>query len=131
MMTDPISDMLTRIRNANKASKEKVDIPASKMKEKIVQIFEKEGYISSYKKIEDYKQGILRVFLKYGPNKEKSITEIKRVSKPGLRIYRQWNRLPRVYRGLGIAVISTPRGVIVDSEAREQRLGGEVICTVW
>jgi len=131
MTTDPIADMITKINNANKVYLEKVDIPASKMKEKIIQILEKEGYISSYKKIEDYKQGILRVFLKYGPNKERVITEFKRVSKPGLRIYRDWKNLPKVYNGLGIAIVSTNRGIMTDSEAREQHLGGEIICKIW
>lgn len=131
MVTDSIGDMLTRIRNANQVYLEKVDIPASSLKEKIVQVLEKEGYINSYKKIEDYKQGILRVFLKYGPNKERCITEIKRVSKPGLRMYRSWNKLPRVYDGLGMVIVSTPRGTMTDTEAREQHLGGEVLCSVW
>ena len=131
MVIDPIGDMLTRIRNANQVYKEKVDIPASKIKEKIIQILEKEGFISSYKRIEDYKQGLLRVFLKYGPGRERVIVEINRVSKPGLRKYRSWNKLPRVYNGLGIAMISTSRGIMIDSEAREQHLGGEIICTVW
>ena len=131
MITDPIADMLTRIRNANDRYKEKVDAPASKLKEEILRVFQQEGFISSYKKIEDYKQGILRIYLKYGPHKEKVITGMKRVSKPGLRIYRPCDKLPRVYRGLGVAIVSTSRGVMTDTEARKQHLGGEVICTVW
>lgn len=131
MITDPISDLISRINNANKRYKEKVDIPASKIKEKIVQILEKEGYISSYKKIEDYKQGILRIFLKYTPNKERCLIEIKRISKPGVRRYRKYNEIPKVYNGLGMIIISTSRGIMTDKEAREQHLGGELLCSVW
>ena len=131
MITDPVADMFTRIRNANNTYKEKVDIPSSKFKEEILRILQREGFIASYKKIEDYKQGILRVYFKYGPNKEKVIMGINRISKPGLRIYRTYNKLPRIYRGLGTAIVSTNRGIMTDKEARKQHLGGEVICTIW
>ena len=123
--------MISRINNANERFLEKVDIPASKFKEKIVQLLKEEGYIVSYKKIEDCKQGILRVYLKYTPERERVIKEFKRISKPGLRIYRNWDEIPKVYRGLGTSIISTSKGVITDKFAREQHLGGEVICTVW
>jgi small subunit ribosomal protein S8 len=131
MMTDPIADMFTRIRNANSRYKEKVDVPASKLKEEILRVFQQEGFVSSYKKIEDYKQGILRIYLKYSAHKEKVITGMKRMSKPGLRVYRPCDKLPRVYRGLGEVIISTSRGVMTGKEARKQHLGGEVICAVW
>lgn len=131
MLTDPIADMFSRISNAVNRYKEKVDIPFSGVKEEILRIFQDEGFISSYKKIEDYKQGILRVYLKYGPNREKVILGIRRVSKPGLRIYRTCKTLPRVYRGLGVSIVSTSRGVMADTEARKQNLGGEVICSIW
>ena len=131
MITDPIGDMLCRIRNANSKFEEKVDIPASKVKEQILKIFLKEGFINSYKKIEDHKQGILRIYLKYGADKQKVITDMKRISKPGLRIYRTWDKLPNVYRGLGVALVSTSRGIMAGKEARKQHIGGEVICSIW
>ncbi len=131
MLTDPIADMFARMRNANVRYKEKVDVPASKLKEEILRVFQQEGFINSYKKIEDYKQGILRIYLKYGSRKEKVIAGMKRVSKPGLRIYRPCDKLPRVYRGLGVVIISTSRGVMTGKEARKQHLGGEVICSIW
>ena len=130
-ITDPIADMLTRIRNANSAKHETVDVPASNMKKAIAEILNNEGYIKSYQIIEDGKQGVIRIALKYGNNKEKVISGLKRVSKPGLRIYAGAEELPRVLKGLGIAIISTSKGVLSDKEARKQNIGGEVLAFVW
>ncbi|EAX47589.1 ribosomal protein S8 [Thermosinus carboxydivorans Nor1] len=131
VMTDPIADMLTRIRNASSVYHDKVDIPASKIKEAIARILKEEGFIKDYEVIDDGKQGILRVSLKYGANREKVITGIKRISKPGLRVYAKKDQLPRVLGGLGIAIISTSKGIMTDKQARHQGLGGEVIAYVW
>ncbi len=130
-ITDPIADMLTRIRNANTAKHETVDIPASNMKKAIAEILNNEGYIKGYQIIEDGKQGVIRVTLKYSANKEKVISGIKRVSKPGLRMYASADELPRVLKGLGIAIISTSKGIMTDREARKQNIGGEVLAFVW
>ncbi|HAA90118.1 MAG TPA: 30S ribosomal protein S8 [Peptococcaceae bacterium] len=130
-MTDPIADFLTRIRNANQVYKEQVDIPASKMKKELAEILKREGFIKNYEYIEDGKQGILRLYLKYGPNKEKVITGLKRISKPGLRVYVKKHEIPKVLGGLGIAVISTSKGLMTDKQARKEGLGGEVICYIW
>ena len=130
-ITDPIADMLTRIRNANTAKHETVDIPASNMKKAIAEILNNEGYIKGYQIIEDGKQGVIRVTLKYSANKEKVISGIKRVSKPGLRMYAPADQLPRVLKGLGIAIISTSKGIMTDREARKQNIGGEVLAFVW
>ncbi len=130
-MTDPIADFLTRIRNANTVYKETVEIPASKMKKEMSQILKNEGFIRDYEVIEDGKQGILRLYLKYGPNKEKVITGVKRISKPGLRVYAKKEEIPRVLGGLGIAMISTSQGVMADKQARRCNIGGEVICYIW
>ncbi len=130
-MTDPIADLLSRIRNANEKRKEKVDIPASKIKEGIVRILKEEGFVSHYKKIQDDKQGVIRVYLKYMRNKTRAIREIKRISRPGRRVYVTKEKLPRVCAGLGIAVVSTSRGLMADNEARKQHMGGEVLCYVW
>ena len=130
-LSDPIADMLTRIRNANTAMKEKADIPASRMNEDIAKILKREGYIVDYKFIDNRKQGILRLFLKYGSDRTCTISGLRRASKPGRRIYRKAKELPRVVGGLGIAIISTPRGVLTDKQAREANVGGEVICEVW
>ena len=130
-ITDPIADMLTRIRNANTAKHETVDIPASNMKKAIAEILNDEGYIKGFQIIEDGKQGVIRVTLKYGANKEKVISGIKRVSKPGLRIYAGAEELPRVLKGLGIAIISTSKGVMTDKKARKENIGGEVLAFVW
>ena len=130
-ISDSIADMLTRIRNANQKMKGKVDIPASKLKEKVVKILKEEGYIANYKFISDRKQGILRVYLKYTPSQERVIKGLKRVSRPGRRFYCRCDELPRVYRGLGIAIISTSQGVMTDRKCREVNLGGEVLCYVW
>lgn len=129
-ITDPIADMLTRIRNANTAKHETVDIPASNMKKAIAEILNNEGYIKGYQIIEDGKQGVIRVTLKYS-GKEKVISGIKRVSKPGLRMYAPAEELPRVLKGLGIAIISTSKGIMTDKEARKQHIGGEVLAFVW
>lgn len=131
VMTDPIADFLTRIRNANSVNHEKVEIPASNMKKTLAGILKDEGFIKDFEYIEDGKQGILRLYLKYGPNKQKIITGIKRISKPGLRVYAKKDQVPRVLGGLGIAVISTSQGIMTDKEARKRQLGGEVICYVW
>lgn len=130
-MTDPIADMLTRIRNANTVGHDTVDIPASKMKKSIAGILTEEGYIKGFEVIEDNKQGIIRVTMKYGPAKERVITGIKKISKPGLKVYAKANEVPSVLGGLGIAIISTSNGVISDKEARKLGVGGEVICYVW
>jgi small subunit ribosomal protein S8 len=130
-LSDPIADMLTRIRNANLALNEKADVPASKMNEDIAKILKNEGYIEDYKFIDNQKQGILRIFLKYGPDKSRTIDGLRRRSKPGLRVYRKAKDLPRIVGGLGVAVISTPKGVLTDKQAREANVGGEVICEIW
>ncbi|PCK72437.1 30S ribosomal protein S8-like protein [Paenibacillus larvae subsp. larvae B-3650] len=130
-MSDPIADMLTRIRNANIVRHETVEIPASKVKREIAEILKKEGFIRDAEYIEDNKQGIIRLFLKYGPNSERVITGLKRISKPGLRVYTKSQEIPRVLGGLGIAIISTSKGVMTDKEARQNKAGGEVVCYVW
>ncbi len=130
-ISDPIADMLTRIRNANQAMNEKVDIPASKMNEDIANILKTEGYIADFKIIDNRKQGVLRVFMKYGPQQERIIRGLRRVSKPGRRIYRGAREIPRVMGGLGIAMVSTPKGVMTDKQSREANVGGEIICEVW
>lgn len=131
MLTDPIADFLTRIRNANQANKERVEIPNSRMKRALAEIMKNEGFLRNYDKIEDGKQGILRLYLKYGPNKTKVITGLKRISKPGLRVYVQKDEVPKVLGGLGIAILSTPKGLMTDKQARQDGLGGEVICYIW
>ena len=131
VMTDPIADMLTRIRNANHAKHEFVDIPASKIKKEIANILLEEGYIKGFDVIDDDKQGIIRVELKYQQNKERVITGIKRISKPGLRVYVGKEDTPRVLGGLGIAILSSSKGIVTDKKARKQGVGGEVICYVW
>jgi len=130
-ITDPIADMLTRVRNANSVNKDVVDIPASNLKINIAKTLKDEGFIKEYKIIDNYPQNKVRVYLKYGKDKEKVITGIKRISKPGLRVYVNKDEIPRVLGGLGIAVISTSRGVLTDKEARKEGVGGEVLCYVW
>lgn len=130
-MSDPIADMLTRIRNANTVRHETVEIPASKIKREIAEILKREGFVRDAEYVEDNKQGIIRLFLKYGPNNERVITGLKRISKPGLRVYAKANELPRVLGGLGIAIISTSKGLMTDKQARQANSGGEVICYVW
>ena len=129
-MTDPIADMLTRIRNANQAKHEVVEMPASRLKLEILEVLKNEGYIAEYEKIEDGKQGVIKVTLKY-VNKERVIKGIKRISKPGLRVYAKSTELPQVLNGLGVAIISTSNGVMTDREARKNKLGGEVVAFVW
>ena len=130
-MSDVIADMLTRIRNANDAKHATVDIPASNMKKSIADILVEEGYVKSYQVIEDGKQGVIRVALKYTAGKQKVIRGIRRVSKPGLRIYAGYEDMPKVMNGLGIAIVSTSKGIVSDKEARKLGVGGEVICYVW
>ena len=130
-VTDSIADMLTRIRNANAAKHDTVKIPASNMKRAIAQILLEEGYIKSYRVHEDDKQGEIEIVLKYGPNKSKVLTGLRRVSKPGLRIYSSCEELPRVMRGLGVAILSTPKGVMTDKSARKANVGGEVLAYIW
>ncbi|TJX62300.1 30S ribosomal protein S8 [Soehngenia saccharolytica] len=131
MMTDPIADMLTRIRNANNAKHDSVDIPASKIKKEIARILLDEGFIKGFDVIDDGKQGIIRIDLKYGKNGEKIISGIKRISKPGLKVYAKSEELPRVLGGLGIAIVSTSKGIMTDRQARKENVGGEVICYIW
>ena len=130
-MSDVIADMLTRIRNANNAKHDTVDIPASNMKKAIADILVDEGYIKNVQIIEDNKQGVIRVTLKYGPNKSKILQGLRRVSKPGLRIYANSKDMPRVMNGLGIAIVSTAKGIMTDKQARALNIGGEVLCFVW
>ena len=131
-ITDPIADMLTRIRNANNAKHDTVDVPASNMKKAIAQILLDEGYIKNFQTINDGTQGVIRITLKYiQPGKEKAITGLRRVSKPGLRVYAGADELPRVLRGLGIAIVSTSKGVMTDKKARQAHVGGEVLAFVW
>jgi len=130
-VTDPVADLLTRIRNANAANHETVEAPASKLNLELVKILESEGFIKGYEMVRDAKFPTIRVQLKYGPRKEKVITNLKRVSKPGRRTYAKRDAIPRVLRGLGIAIISTSKGVMTDREARRLGIGGEVICYVW
>jgi small subunit ribosomal protein S8 len=130
-MTDPVADMLTRIRNANTVGHSSVDIPASKMKKSIAEILMQEGYIKGFNIINDGKQGIIRVQMKYGADKEKVISGLKKISKPGLKVYAKSDEVPRVLGGLGIAIISTSSGILSDKEARKLGVGGEVICYVW
>jgi len=131
VMTDPIADMLTRIRNANVARHEKLEFPASNVKKEIADILKREGFIRDYEFIEDNKQGVLRIFLKFATNDQRVITGLKRISKPGLRVYAKANELPKVLNGLGIAIVSTSKGVLSDKEARSQAIGGEVLAYIW
>ncbi|MFC4323825.1 30S ribosomal protein S8 [Litchfieldia salsa] len=131
VLTDPIADMLTRIRNANMVRHEKLEIPASKIKKDIADILKREGFVRDVEFIEDNKQGIIRIFLKYGSNNERVITGLKRISKPGLRVYAKADEVPRVLNGLGIALVSTSQGVLTDKEARQKQAGGEVLAYVW
>ena len=130
-ITDSIADMLTRIRNANSAKHDTVQIPASNIKKAIAQILVDEGYIKSFKVIEDGKQGVIEIALKYGPNKSQVITGLRRVSKPGLRIYSNCEDMPKVQNGLGIVILSTSKGIMTDKDARKANVGGEVLAFVW
>ncbi|GEN34802.1 MULTISPECIES: 30S ribosomal protein S8 [Aneurinibacillus] len=131
VMTDPIADMLTRIRNANMVRHEKLEVPASKIKHAIANLLKEEGFIRDVEYVEDNKQGILRLFLKYGADNERVINGLKRISKPGLRVYAGKDEIPRVLGGLGIAILSTSKGVMTDKQARQQQVGGEVIAYIW
>ena len=130
-MTDPIADMLTRIRNANVVKHETVDVPASNMKKELSRILLEEGFVRGYDVIEDEKQGIIRIQLKYGQTGERVISGLKRISKPGMRVYADKHEVPRVLNGLGISIISTSKGILTDKQARKENVGGEVICYVW
>ena len=130
-ITDVIADMLTRIRNANAAKHEKVDVPNSNLKKAIAQILVDEGYVKSFEIVDNGNQGIIRITLKYGPNKQRIIQGIKRVSKPGLRIYARSDEIPQVMRGLGVAIVSTSKGIMTDREARKAKVGGEVLAFIW
>ena len=130
-ITDTIADMLTRIRNANSAKHDSVDVPASNVKKAIAQILVDEGYIKSFKVIEDGKQGVIEIALKYGPNKSQVLLGLRRVSKPGLRIYTDCENMPKVMKGLGIAILSTSKGIMTDKDARKANVGGEVLAFIW
>jgi small subunit ribosomal protein S8 len=130
-MTDVIADMLTRIRNANDAGHPEVIIPCSNIKKEIARTLKEEGYIQDFEILEDNKQGNIKIYLKYGPNKKKVITGIKRISKPGLRIYAGKDEIPKVMGGLGTVIMSTSKGIMTDKQARKEKIGGEVICYVW
>jgi small subunit ribosomal protein S8 len=131
MMSDPIADLLTRIRNASRAEHEKVDIPASRLKVKITELLKEEGFVKNFRLIEDKRQGTLRVYLKYGAGNEKMISGLVRVSRPGRRVYVGKDKIPTVLGGMGLAILSTSRGVMTDRESRKQQLGGEVLAYVW
>ncbi|MBM3464594.1 MAG: 30S ribosomal protein S8 [Armatimonadetes bacterium] len=130
-MTDPIADMLTRIRNANTAFHEQVDVPASKIKEQIARVLKREGFVKDFQVINTGVQGIIRLFLKYGPNRERVISGIRRISTPGLRVYVPKNDIPRIFGGLGVVILSTPRGVVTGKQAKKMEVGGEVLAYVW
>ena len=130
-MSDPVADMLTRIRNANMVRHEKLEVPASNMKREIAEILKREGFVREVEFVKDSKQGIIRIFLKYGQNEERVITGLKRISKPGLRVYAKSADVPKVLNGLGIALVSTSHGVLTDKEARAKQVGGEVLAYVW
>jgi small subunit ribosomal protein S8 len=131
MMSDPIADLLTRIRNASRAEHEKVDIPASKLKVRITELLKDEGFIKNYRLIEDDKQGVLRVYLKYGAGNERMISGLVRVSRPGRRVYVAKDEIPSILGGMGVAILSTSRGVMTDRDSRKQQVGGEVLAYVW
>jgi small subunit ribosomal protein S8 len=131
MVADPVADMLARIRNGSLAEHEKVDIPSSKLRVRLAEILKEEGFIKNFRLIEDKRQGVLRVYLKYGPGQERVISGLRRVSKPGRRRYVGADRIPSVLGGMGVAILSTPRGVLTDRESRKARVGGEVLCYVW
>ncbi len=131
MMTDPIADFLTRVRNANMAKHDTVEVPSSKLKLAIAEILKKEGFVKDYEYKKDNKQGVLKLYLRYGPDSTRVISGMKRISKPGLRVYAKKDELPKVLGGLGIAIISTSKGVMTDKEARREGIGGEVLCYIW
>jgi small subunit ribosomal protein S8 len=131
MKSDPVADLLTRIRNGSRAEHEKVDIPSSRLKVRVCEILKDEGFIKNYRVLEDQKQGTLRVYLKYGPANEKVISGLVRVSKPGRRVYVTHDKVPSILAGMGVAIVSTSRGVVTDRDARKQKVGGEVLAYVW
>lgn len=131
VMTDPIADMLTRVRNANIVRGKVVEIPSSGIKRELARILKEEGYVDDFEYVDDGKQGIIRLYLKYAPDRGRVITGLKRISRPGLRIYAQKHEIPRVLGGLGIAVLSTSKGIMTDKQARREGVGGEVLCYVW
>lgn len=131
VMTDPIADMLTRIRNANTVRHEKIELPASNLKKEVAEILKREGFVRDVEYVEDSKQGIIRIFLKYGAANERVISGLKRISKPGLRVYAKASDVPKVLGGLGIAIVSTSNGILTDKEARQQQVGGEILAYVW
>jgi small subunit ribosomal protein S8 len=131
MKSDPVADLLTRIRNGSRAEHEKVDIPSSKLKVRITEILKEEGFIKNFRVLDDPKQGMLRVYLKYGPANEKVISGLVRVSKPGRRVYVTHDKVPSILAGMGVAIVSTSRGVCTDRDARKQKVGGEVLAYVW
>lgn len=131
VVSDPIADLLTRIRNANVANHDRLEIPGSKMKKAIVQILKDEGFVRDFEWVENGHQGLIRVFLKYGPNKSKVISGLRRISRPGLRVYAKRDQVPRVLGGLGVAVLSTSKGIMTDKRARQEGVGGEVLCYIW
>jgi small subunit ribosomal protein S8 len=130
-MTDPIADMLTRIRNANVAYHEQVDVPASKIKEQIARVLKREGFVKDFQVINTGAQGVIRLFLKYGPNRERVISGVKRISTPGLRVYVGKHEIPRIFGGLGVVILSTPRGVVTGKQAKKLDVGGEVLAYIW
>lgn len=131
MITDPIGDMLAMITNANHKLKERVDLPASKLKKEVAHVLKEEGYIADYKVLPDRKQGVLRLFLKYMPNKTRVIQGIRRISRPGLRVYRGYEAIPKLRGGLGMSIVSTHKGLMTDRQSRKEKLGGEVLAQVW
>lgn len=130
-MSDPIADFLTRIRNAGMAYHDKIEVPASNVKKALAELLKTEGFIKDFEYVEDNKQGVLRLYMKYGPNRERVITGLKRISRPGLRVYARKDEIPKVLGGLGVAVISTSKGIMTDKRARQEGLGGEVLCYIW
>lgn len=130
-MSDPIADFLTRIRNAGMVYHDKVEVPASNVKKALAEILKEEGFIKDFEYIADNKQGLLRLYLKYGPNRERVITGLKRISRPGLRVYAKKDEVPKVLGGLGVALVSTSQGIMTDKRARQNGLGGEVLCYIW
>jgi len=130
-MSDPIADFLTRIRNAGMVYHDKIEVPASNVKKTLAEILKEEGFIKDFEYIADNKQGLLRLYLKYGPNRERVITGLKRISRPGLRVYAKKDEVPKVLGGLGVAIISTSQGIMTDKRARQNGLGGEVLCYIW
>jgi small subunit ribosomal protein S8 len=131
VVSDPIADLLTRIRNANTVNHDRIEVPGSKMKKALVQILKDEGFVRDFEWVDNGHQGIIRVYLKYGPNKTKVISGLRRISRPGLRVYAKKDQVPKVLGGLGIAILSTSQGIMTDKKARQTGLGGEVLCYIW